>query len=67
MSQKLPYDEIKFDGNVKIEDILNTPDKIDYGYLLEVDLKHPDNIKEKTMKFPFVPEKKLFLMILHNL
>ena len=25
MSEKLPYDEIKLDNNVKLEDILNTP------------------------------------------
>ena len=37
MSQLLPYDEIKFDTNVKLEDILNTPDDSDIGYFLEVD------------------------------
>ena len=31
MSQSLPYDEIKFDNNVKLEDILNTPDDSDIG------------------------------------
>ena len=47
MSQSLPYDEIKFDTNVKLEDILNTPDDSDIGYFIEVDLNYPDNIKEK--------------------
>ena len=37
MSQSLPYDEIKFDKNVKLEDILNTPDDSDIGYFVEVD------------------------------
>ena len=37
MSQSLPYDEIKFDKNVKLEDILNTPDDSDNGYFVEVD------------------------------
>ena len=46
MSQPLPYDEIKFDNNVKLEDILNTPDDNDLGYFIEVDLKYPDNIKQ---------------------
>ena len=55
MSQYLPY-EIKFDRNVKIEDILNTPDKSDVGYFVEVDIKYPDNKKEKTKFFPFAPE-----------
>ena len=53
MSQPLPYDEIKFDKNVKLEDILNTPDDSDIGAFVEVDLKHPDSIKEKTKHFPF--------------
>ena len=58
MSQYLPYDEIKFDNTVKLEDILNTPDDSDIGYFIEVDLKYPDNIKERTKHFPFAPENK---------
>ena len=49
---------MKFDKNVKVEDILNTPDDSDIGYFLEVDLKYPDNIKEKTKNFPFAPVKR---------
>ena len=45
MSEYLPYDEIKFDRIVKLEDIINTPDDSDIGYFIEVDLKYPDNIK----------------------
>ena len=37
---------------------LNTPDDADIGYFLEVDLKYPDNIKQKTKYFPFCPENK---------
>ena len=58
MSQPLPYDEIKYDNNNKLEDILNTPDDSDIGYLIEVDLKYSDNIKEKTKNFPFAPVNK---------
>ena len=47
MSEPLPYDEIKFDNNLKLEDILNTPDDSDIGYFIEVDLKYSDTIKEK--------------------
>ena len=54
MSEPLPYDEIKFDENVKLEDILNTPDDSFIGYFVEADLIYPDNIKEKK-KFPFAP------------
>ena len=58
MSEPLPYDENKFDNDIKLEDILNTPDDSDIGYLIEVDLKYPDNIKEKTKNFPFAPMNK---------
>ena len=58
MSQPLPFDEIKFDNTVKLEDILITPDDKDIGYFVEVDLKYPDNIKSKSKNFPFCPENK---------
>ena len=58
MSQYLPYDEIKFDNNFKLEDILNTPIDSDIGYFIEVDLIYPDNIKQKTKNFPFAPMNK---------
>ena len=61
----LPYNEIKFDQNVKLEDILNTPDDSDIGFFVEADLIYPDNIKEKTKDFPFAPvNKKIILLIL---
>ena len=47
MSQPLPYDEIKFDNNGKLEDILNTPDDSDIGCFVEAHLIYPDKIKEK--------------------
>ena len=64
MSQFLPYDEIEMwhgDPNKYwnwLDEILNTPDDNEFVYLLEVDLKYPDHIKEKTKNFPFCPEKK---------
>ena len=58
MPQPLPYDEIKFDNIVKLEDILITPDDSDIGYIVEADLIYPDNIKEKTKNFPFAPANK---------
>ena len=59
MSEYLPYDEIKFDRNVKLADILNTPDDSDIGYFIEVDWKYPDHIICTTNKFPFATEKKI--------
>ena len=58
MSEPLPYDEYKFDKNVKLEDILKFPVDSDIGYFIEVDLNYPDNINYKTKIFTFAPENK---------
>ena len=64
-SQPLPYDEIEIWYGVPglymkcLEEFLNTPDDSDIGYFIEVDLRYPDNIKEKTKNFPFRPENKI--------
>ena len=58
MSQALPYDDVKFDTNVKLEGILNTPDATDVGYFVEVDLTYPEILKQKTESFPFAPVNK---------
>ena len=42
-----------------LEEILNTPDDSDIGYFIEIDLKYPNNIKEKTKHFPFCTENKI--------
>ena len=57
-SEPLPYDNIKFDNDNKLDNILNTPDDSDIGCFVEVDLKYPENIKEKTKNFPFAPVNK---------
>ena len=53
MSERLLYDETKFDRNVKSEDILETPDDNDFAYFFEVDIKYRDYIKQKTKHFQF--------------
>ena len=64
MSQLLPYDEIEMwyghpDKYLNwLNEILNTPGDSEIGYFLEVDLKYPDNVKQKTKYFPFYPENK---------
>ena len=69
MSQPLPYDEIEmWHGHPDkywnwLVEILNTPDDSDIGYFIEVDLRYPDNIKEKTKNFQFVLKIKLFTKI----
>ena len=47
MSQMLPYDEIKFEKDICLEETLNTPDDNEIGNFLEVDLKYPVKKKRK--------------------
>ena len=58
MSEFLPYDNTKFDKNVSLDDILNTPDDNEIGYFVECDLIYPDNMKQTTKYFPFAPANK---------
>ena len=72
MSQMLLYDEIEmWHGDPDkywnwLEELINTPDDNEIGYLLEVDLKNTDNIKEKTKHFPFCPENKIIPIEKYN-
>ena len=65
MSQVLPYDESEmWYGRLqlfknKLEEILNNSDDSDFGNFIEVDLKYPANIKEKTKNVPVCPENKI--------
>ena len=65
MIQPLPYDEFgMWHGHPdlymnKVQEILTTQDDSDIGYFVEADLRHPDNIKETTKKFPICPENKI--------
>ena len=65
MSQMLLYVEIEmWHGDLDLymnwlEEALNTSDDSDIGYFMEVDLKYPNKIKEKTKQFPFCPENKI--------
>ena len=40
----------------KLEENMKTPDDSDLGYFLEVDLRYPDDMKEKTKSLPVVLE-----------
>ena len=72
MTQMLPYDEIEMWHGYpdlymhKLEEKLITPFDSDSGYFVEVDLRYPDNTKEKTKIFPFCPENKGIPKDKHN-
>ena len=59
LSEMLPYDEIKFEKDICLGELKNTPDDNEIGYLLEVDLNYPDNIKKnkKNSILPRAQEK----------
>ena len=60
MSQMLPFDEIKFEIDICLGEIPNTPDDNKTGYFSEVDLMFCDNIKEKkTKNCLFSPKSKI--------
>ena len=65
MSQTLPHDKIEMLHGppdiymIKIEEIFNTLDVSQIGYFIEVDLRYPNIIKERTKNSPFCPEKKV--------
>ena len=51
MTQPFPFDEIESDRNVCLEKILNAPYDSVIGYIIEVDLTYPEEIKENTETF----------------
>ena len=65
MSQTLLYNESeRWHGHSDLymkwlEEISNTQDDGGIGYFVEVDLRYPDKIEEKTKKFTFCPENKI--------
>ena len=64
-SQPLTYDEIEmWHGHSdhylkKLKKISTIIDDSDIGFSVEVDLRYPDKIKEKTKIFPIYPENKV--------
>ena len=69
MCQPLAYDETEISyGHLdlymnKLDEILTTPDDSDTRFFIEVALRYPNNIKEKTKTFHVVLRIKLFLKI----
>ena len=57
MSEYLPYKEFKWLKNIDRFDVMSIDEKIDTGYILEVDLKYPDELHELRNDYPLAPEK----------
>ena len=57
MSEYLPFEGFKWLKNIDKFDIMSISDKNPIGYILEVDLEHPDELHELHNDFPLAPEK----------
>ena len=57
MSEYLPYEEFKWLENVDKLDVMSINEKSDIGYILEVDLKYPDELHDLHNDYPLAPEK----------
>ena len=57
MSEYLPYSEFEWLKNVDELDVMSINDKRDVGYILEVDLKYPDELHELHNDYPLATEK----------
>ena len=51
------------DRNFNLEEILNSSDDSDIGYLVEVDFKYPYKMKYKTKNFHLLLKKILILIL----
>ena len=57
MSEYLPYGEFEWLKNVDELDVMSINEKSDVGYILEVDLKYPDELHKLHNDYPLAPEK----------
>jgi hypothetical protein len=59
MSQPLPYDEVKINTEITIDEVLKTSDDSKNGYVVECDLHFPKHIHEKLKQYPPAPENMI--------
>ena len=59
LSQSLPYDGIKLDKNVRLQDFLNTEDNSSISFFVDCYSSYPDIIKDKTKDCPLCPENEI--------
>ena len=52
-----PYEEFEWLKNICEIDVMSVSEKSPIGYFLEVDLKHPDELRGLHNGYPLAPEK----------
>ena len=58
MVQALPYKDIKFNTEITIDEILQTENQAETGYMVEVDISFPPEIHERLKQLPPCPETR---------
>ena len=48
--------KLRLNENTSLEPLLTTPDDVGMGHIVEVDLKHLHNLKQKSKYLPFCPK-----------
>ena len=56
MSQYLPYEGLRWNNNITLEEIMQTSDEADEGHIIECDLHFPPEIHDKLKEYPPCPE-----------
>ena len=54
----MPLKDFELVEDVSLEEILQTKDEGDIGFLVEVDLEYPDELHNKHADYPLVPDKE---------
>ena len=57
MSEHLPYKEFNWLKNIDEFDVMSISEKSPIGYLLQVDLKYPNELHEVHNDYPLAPQK----------
>jgi len=60
MSQYMPVGSYKWDNEMTLEKILETPDENDKGYILEVDIEIPNELHDYFNDYPLAVENTIF-------
>ena len=54
----LPLKDFELVEDISLEEILQTKDEGDIGFLVEVDLVYPEELHDKHADYPLVPDKE---------
>ena len=54
----LPLKYFELVDDISLDEILQTEDERDIGFLVEVDLEYPDELHDKHADYPLVPDKE---------